>query len=242
MTTTQHPRYLNYFKTNQGLTIFFSGHDPISVASTNPMYDELQNKLRAGVIRGLYQLANLASCVKAQTKGKFVLVEKDGMDVVLLHGVPMPPALSEYTLRFVEQKFNTDFIERFWKNCCKNPSEESRESLYGFLMANNMTLTDDGCFIGYRSIRNNWTDHRTGTMDNSIGAEPSMPRSEVDPDPRNTCSRGLHIAAWGYASTFFGHGRVVEVKVNPADVVTVPPDYNNQKMRVCKFKVINEVT
>jgi hypothetical protein len=30
-------------------------------------------------------------------------------------------------------------------------------------------------------------------------------------------------------------------KVNPADVVAVPSDYNNAKMRVCKYEVINEV-
>ena len=152
----------------------------------------------------------------------------------------MPTALSKFTLDFVEQGFDTDFIERFWKNLCQNPSAESRESLYAFIEANNMTLTDDGCFIGYRSVRSDWTDHRTGKMDNSVGNVVAMNRDSVDPNPNNTCSRGLHVAAWGYASTFCG-GRTIEVKVNPRDVVTVPPDYNQQKMRVCRFTVVSEV-
>jgi hypothetical protein len=30
------------------------------------------------------------------------------------------------------------------------------------------------------------------------------------------------------------------VKVNPADVVAVPTDYNGTKMRVCRFEVLEE--
>jgi len=241
VTTPTKPTYLHHFKTAMGLTVFFSGHDPISVAKQNALFSHLENKMRAGEFEGLYELASLAARVKSHSKGKFILVDKDGEDVVLLHGVPMPPALSEFTLQFVEQGFSTDFIERFWKNLSQNPSPESRESLYAFIEANNLTLTDDGCFIGYRSIRSDWTDHHTGLMDNSIGASPELDRSKVDENPNNTCSRGLHVAAWGYANSYCG-GRTIEVKVNPKDVVTVPPDYNQQKMRVCKFTVISEVT
>ena len=241
--TSTEPSFIYANKTDQGLTVFFSGHDPISVASQNALYSDLEAKLRSGQTNGLYQLANLAARVKAHSKGKFTLVDDNGKDVVLLYNKPMPAALSEFTLQFVEQGFNTDFIERFWKNLCQNPSDESRNSLYAFLEANNMTLTDDGCFIGYRAISRDWKDLRTGTMDNSIGASPSMPREDVDPNPNNTCSRGLHIAAWDFAKGFgYSNYRLVEVKVNPRDVVTVPPDYNNQKMRVCKFTVLNEIT
>jgi len=243
MTTTATPEFINAFKTGDAITVFFSGHDPIAVAKQNALYGIIEEKLRNGERDDLYELATFAARVKAHSKGKFVLVEKDGRNVVLLHGKAMPSTLSEFTLQFVEQNFDTDFIERFWKNLCQNPSPESRESLYAFIEANNMTLTDDGCFIGYRSIRENWTDHATGQMDNSIGATVSMDRSAVDPDPENTCSTGLHVAAWSYASSFgYRQSRLVEVKVNPRDVVTVPPDYNQQKMRVCQFEVIGEVT
>lgn len=32
----------------------------------------------------------------------------------------------------------------------------------------------------------------------------------------------------------------MEVKVNPADVVAVPTDYNGTKMRTCRFEVVAE--
>ena len=241
--TSPTPTFLNSFKTGDAVNVFFSGHDPITVAKQNSLYATIEEKLRTGDTSDLYELATFAARVKQHSGGKFILVEKDGRNVVLLHNKPMPPALSEFTLQFVEQGFDTDFIERFWKNLCQNPSEQSRESLYAFIEANNMTLTDDGCFIGYRSIRENWTDHATGRMDNSIGSTVSMDRSGVDSNPNNTCSTGLHVAAWSYASSFgYRASRLVEVKVNPRDVVTVPPDYNQQKMRVCEFVVLSEVT
>src|SRR5690606_24725742 len=57
-------------------------------------------------------------------------------------------------------------------------------------------------------------------------------------NPNNTCSFGLHVACFDYAKGF--GPRLIEVKVNPADVVCVPTDYNGTKMRVCKFEVIQE--
>ena len=34
---------------------------------------------------------------------------------------------------------------------------------------------------------------------------------------------------------------MLEVEVNPSDVVSIPVDYNNSKMRVCKYKVLGVV-
>jgi hypothetical protein len=70
-----------------------------------------------------------------------------------------------------------------------------------------------------------------------------MARNKVQDDPSVTCSYGLHVAALGYAvydQAKLGDGRVVVVKVNPRDVVSVPTDYNNQKMRVCEYTVVED--
>lgn len=242
--TKTDPAYLTSMVTDNGLAVYFSGSDPLLVPITSPMYDEIVERVAKGQLNNIFELVNLAARVKAHTKGRFRLVEKDGVDVVMLFNQAMPVALSELLLDFVDNKTPTDALERFWQNCCKNPSEASRQSLYSFIKANNMTLTDDGCFIGYRSVRTNFTDHHTGRFDNSVGATVKMERKDVDSNANNTCSSGLHVAAWDYAWNAFGgrNGVTIEVKVNPKDVVTVPPDYNEQKMRVCEFKVLRQVT
>jgi hypothetical protein len=69
-----------------------------------------------------------------------------------------------------------------------------------------------------------------------VGDVVEMPRSEVTFDPSVSCSSGLHVADWGYAN---GMGNtVLAVLVNPRDVVSVPTDYGDAKVRVCRYKVL----
>lgn len=72
-----------------------------------------------------------------------------------------------------------------------------------------------------------------------------MSRNQVNEDATQTCSHGLHVANWDYAHNVYSAGSdavMLEVEVNPADVVAVPVDYNQAKMRVCKYKVLGVVT
>jgi bifunctional DNA-binding transcriptional regulator/antitoxin component of YhaV-PrlF toxin-antitoxin module len=123
-------------------------------------------------------------------------------------------------------------------NLRQNPSEESRKDLYTFLEKNHVPITEDGYFVAYKGVNNDFTDNRTGSYDNSIGKTVKMPRDQVNPDRNQTCSTGLHVAAYEYAKGFAA--LLIEVKVNPRDVVSVPTDYNAQKMRVCEYTVVAE--
>lgn len=68
----------------------------------------------------------------------------------------------------------------------------------------------------------------------------SMLRNTVDDKRDNTCSEGLHFCSQQYLKSFSG-GKTVLVKINPADVVSIPSDYNNTKGRTCKYVVIGEL-
>jgi hypothetical protein len=39
----------------------------------------------------------------------------------------------------------------------------------------------------------------------------------------------------------FGGDRIMIVKINPADVVSIPSDYNDTKGRACRYEVIGEL-
>ena len=69
-----------------------------------------------------------------------------------------------------------------------------------------------------------------------MGDPVCMPREECDSDPDMTCSSGLHVGSMAYVEDF-GHGDsvVLEVLVSPRNVVAVPSDYNNTKMRTCEY-------
>jgi hypothetical protein len=52
----------------------------------------------------------------------------------------------------------------------------------------------------------------------------------------------LHFCSQEYLPHFGGSdSRVVIVKINPRDVVSIPTDYNNAKGRACRYEVIGEV-
>jgi hypothetical protein len=65
-----------------------------------------------------------------------------------------------------------------------------------------------------------------------------MPRDQCDSNPDEHCSRGYHVAKMTYASKFKSgpDAVLIEVKVNPMNVVAIPTDENGMKMRVCAFE------
>jgi len=77
-------------------------------------------------------------------------------------------------------------------------------------------------------------------MDNSPGTIVEMERNQVDDNKDQTCSTGLHFCGMSYLSCF-GGDRTVIVKINPADVVSIPSDYNEAKGRACRYEVIGEL-
>jgi hypothetical protein len=161
---------------------------------------------------------------------------------VYVDGSPLPDSLAT---RFAEYKaigIPTDSLVLFWNKLKQNPNRNSVEMLYQFLDFNGHPITRDGNFIAYRYVHRSsdgkLVDAHTRTMDNSVGAIPEMPRDRVDSDPTRTCSTGLHVAAWDYVK---GSDTLVEVEVDPRDVVCVPNDYNGTKMRVARFRVLNVI-
>lgn len=132
---------------------------------------------------------------------------------------------------------------RFLENIFLNPSEDSREELYDFLSHKNIPITEDGHFLAYKAVRNNFLDKWTGTIDNSPGSVVEVPRDSVNDDRSMQCSHGLHVGALHYVRDY-GSGyddRFVIAKINPRDAVSVPLDHNAQKLRVCRYEVLMEV-
>jgi len=149
--------------------------------------------------------------------------------------------LGERMMQMLDEGFDLTPMAAFLRNLMENPSKRVVDHLYAFLEYGKNPITEDGCFLAYKAVRANYTDIRTGTFDNSIGRTVKMPRNRVDEDPTVTCSHGLHVCSFDYLPHFsHADGHVMICKINPANVVAVPIDYNNTKMRVCEYEVIGE--
>lgn len=188
-----------------------------------------------------YELISEKERLIKLTKGRIVIDETIGCATYA--GVTIPNELSDRLIEAAkcDDESALDRLAKFTERLYQNPSKDSVEQLYGFMQHNDIDIDDAGYVVAFKKIREDWTDCHTGSVDNSIGQEPYMPRWEVDADKHQTCSRGYHVCAKSYLNHFHG-ARVVRVLVDPADFVSIPVDYNNAKARVCKYKVIEEVT
>jgi len=129
---------------------------------------------------------------------------------------------------------------KFLENLMANPSKRAVDELFSFLDVCKLPITDDGHFLAYKRVRDDYTDVHSGKFDNSVGQILEMPRNMVDEDKNRTCSAGLHFCSYDYLAHFSGD-RIMILKINPADVVAIPADYNNTKGRTCRYEVVGEL-
>jgi len=172
---------------------------------------------------------------------------------VYIDGDEVEDYFADQIVRFLEDgvedwKPLVNFLDKVYTNTEKH----TRDNLSRWLGATGgFTITEDGNIIGYKGLTAEFGSiHHgpavvdgepvNGSVPNQPGSTITMARSQVEHDPSVGCSVGLHVGTWEYASSF-GHGVVVEVEVNPRDVVSVPTDCNGQKMRVSRYTVVRAV-
>lgn len=177
---------------------------------------------------------------------------------VLWDGQPVSGPLADTILAY-SRTDSDDFLPlaRFMVKVMTNPNEHSREMLFDWMRSLSFNIAEDGDMLALKAVQpdqhgdlrsinsgsalvNGVAEH--GRIRNNVGDVVTMPRSEVNHDPFEGCSTGLHVGTQGYARDFGRNfGTIIEVKVNPADVVSVPTDCDSAKMRVCRYEVYRVV-
>ena len=156
---------------------------------------------------------------------------------------PVPISLALLLKDMLNLDYPDMSLFSFLEKIHHNPSAFVFNTLYDFLVHTGTEINAEGDVIAYKAVREDLRDIHSGTIVNNIGAVISMERSKVDELPENTCSYGLHVGSLAYARKFGGsNARILQVKIDPADFVTVPFDYSGQKARVCKYTVMVEVS
>lgn len=122
----------------------------------------------------------------------------------------------------------------------------SVEDLMKFMKHGDLPIADDGSIVIYKrltasSVKSEkdagiMVDVHSRKVKQKVGSRVFMDESLVDPDRRQDCSNGLHVAALSYLGGFSGEFTIVG-KVAPEDVIAVP-EYNNNKMRVAGYHIV----
>jgi hypothetical protein len=212
------------------------GNTPHTISKTHITYQKVVDAIKASDWELVKQIIDPVKVVLNYGKGN---VSIQGSQL-FWKGEPFNGGLATRMINMLEEGFNIEPMVHFMENLMQNPSKRAVTELYGFLEKNSLPITPDGYFLAYKRVREDFLDCHSGTMNNAPGQVVEMERNRVDDNKDNTCSTGLHFCSQEYLKSF-GGARTVIVKINPADVVSIPSDYNNSKGRACRYEVISEL-
>lgn len=242
----------SYVKTPDGfetLTILMQG-ELKTVTSAHRNFNIIFDKVRSGdedVEHLIDATAGINEAVAESNLSNSISVERGR---VFFEGKQVHNACAEYIVELFESG-SKDFVAfaNFMVKVLDNDIHHTRNRLFDWLQATNgFSLTPDGDIVGYKGLRNDLRSIRSGpgqvngvqtsgNLDNAPGN--TLEIDEAEMDPSIGCSYGLHVGTWEYASGF--GSRYVSVVVDPRSVVSVPTDCSDQKMRVLKYKVKEEL-
>lgn len=239
---------ISFIKSGDGtISTFIQGKSYV-VPTNHHFYVQILEALKKDDEVEFVKLANLKEKVESFAKDvvsgpaytKLIEVKDD---VVFYKGKELHNVITSKILDYIKEGLSPTSLINFLEKLMKNPSKHSVDQLFNFLEHKFLPIHEDGDFFGYKRVRNDYMDFHTGTISNTVGTTVEVERNTVDDDYSVDCSYGLHVGTRDYVMNFHGgdpNSRVLLVKVNPADVVSVPK-YDSTKMRVCRYFVFEEL-
>ena len=244
---------MNYIRDNSNHWTVISAGKNYSFDSTHPKYDELVGFIKASDEKSFIETLSVGKVVDTWSSGDFRL--EDGFLFYLNEQIH--PVITNRILEMIKEGFDHQPMLRFLENLYRNTSYSSINELYTFLIHKHLPITPDGYFIAYKSVsiyrgpdivdlvgltikEGDYVDSYTKkSYRNNIGDVPAMARYKVDDNRNTACSNGLHCGALQYVTNDYRQEVILQVKVNPADVVSVPLDANTMKVRCTSYEVIS---
>jgi hypothetical protein len=222
-----------YILTDRSLTIVLND-EPKTITSENPVWNDAITAIREGRFSDLPDILDKSKAIARFSHGKIEV--RDGL--VTYAGEEIHNIVVDRILNFIKNGLPYEPLVKFLDKLMANPSRRAVNELYKFLEHKKMPLTPDGDFLAYKSVRSDFTDWYSGKHNFAIGQVREMARNQVCDNADVGCSAGYHAGSEDYAKSFNGGGNLVIVKINPADVVSVPTDCECQKLRASKLEVV----
>ena len=240
-----------YIASEETATLLYEGK-PYTLQSSHPNFAPFKKALVDEDFETAINYLDIRKQVEAFADGE--LIVKNG--AVYWNSNQLHGKVVDKLLELLESgmKVGSPFI-KFVKNLLDNPSNNSVEELYDFLSYKSLPIDDDGYVLGYKGVcSDGWSKsgnthtivlqgevNERGQIKNEVGDTIEVQRRSVDDNRQNQCSHGLHIGSFDYANSWASEGKLLLVRFNPRDAVSVPQDSECQKLRVCKYEVLEEI-
>jgi hypothetical protein len=232
--------------------VFINGAGKVEskiVDASHANWKQVERAYKAQQLDKVIELIDITKAINNAFAGKFTV--KNGK--VFRGDEPVAGYLFDKILQFMREGLPYKRLLLFADNLYANPSQKAHKDLYKFLEHGNFPITDDGCFLAYKGVQANYYSITGGSLKpikgkvdasgkifNGVGEVIEVDRKAVNPNEHETCSYGLHAGSFKYANGFKGGGKLVIVKINPKDVVSIPVDEDSQKLRTCRYEVVYE--
>lgn len=229
-----------YLKQGDNIVMVVDGTQYTLNSETHMNYAKIVESLKAEDWDEVVKLIDIKKSLEDYSRGLISIVNGE----VKYDNETFHNALADRLVDMYSEGFPIDPMIMLIENLMENPSKTSVDEFYLFMENNSLPITPDGYFLAYKKVREDYTDIHTATISNKVGEKPSMRRNQVDDQRHNTCSEGYHFCSLSYLPKFGSHSsdndRVMILKINPRDVVSIPSDYNNAKGRCCVYEVVSE--
>ena len=240
-----------YIVSESSATLLYEGK-PYTLEQSSPNFKPFKDALLKGDFETAINYLDIRKQIEAFADGDLV-VDKGA---VYYHGQRLHGKVIDKLLDLLGSGLDVgSAFVKFVKNLLDNPSNNSVEELYDFLSYKQLPIDDDGYVIGYKGVCNDyWSQsgnkhtivlqgqtNERGQIKNVVGSTIEVARNCVDDNRENGCSHGLHIGSFDYANSWANGGKLLLVRFNPRDAVSVPSDCECQKLRVCKYEVLEEI-
>jgi len=163
-------------------------------------------------------------------------------------GMDLAPFLVEHLMWMAETDCDVQPLLNFMERLQANPSFQARTEIGEWAIKARMPITPDGFILAYKKVNKDYTSIHDGKFKNDVGTKVMMPggRGNVDDNRNNHCSRGLHFCSKDYLPNFGSsnpdEARLLLLKIDPADIVSIPNDYSFTKGRAWQYEIVADVT
>lgn len=227
---------------------------PVIFDPTHPEYINLVECVKTGDAEEFIRLLETGHTIENWSEGDFRFV--DGF--LFYDDEPVRKVITGRIVQMLKEGWDHKPMLKFLENLYENVSHRAVNEFYDWIQHKGLAITPDGCILGYKGVavysgpeqddldgnplkEGDLVDRYTGfSHRNNVGDAPAMKRRKVDDNCNNGCGSGLHAGTFEYASGWAGSdGKVVLVKIDPRDVVSIPTDCDFQKLRCRTYEVVD---
>lgn len=149
-----------YIATETTITVLLNGrHRTVQVRSKEQRNDVIKalekfkkSKQTQGDLAALEAYLSPIKRITLKTDNRLEMDESENRLYLAGTKTPIEPGLASKILDFLDNGLPIEPLVKFWISCLKNPHFVAVQELFKFLENNNLPITDDGGFLGYKKL------------------------------------------------------------------------------------------